>query len=184
MLHLLGLILFIASFFVPAIPNEMTSSEGQAVKVWQPPVMTHLRLAFEPLARVIDFINAKQNPNKYGYDERGDAYDYFVYETVFRFFYSIPASLGWFIIWLSGLLLLLKRHRIDSKRTLWRVASTTSALLLAALALLSVDFYRSATTYEGHFHLGAGAYFILAAYLLVGICATMFTRTINFKKLD
>lgn len=176
---LIGVIFFVASFFYPATANRMTSSAGEQVKEWLPPFNTHLRLALEPLERVARIVDASVNPGRYGIDERGDGYEYFIKDNIFRFFYSIPVSFGWFAVLFSILFVfILPDSRLKKRSALIAGAFMT----LIAVPLLAGDFYRHATTYKPYFHLGMSAYFIVLSYLLTGIGFLLTFRAIDKKE--
>ena len=150
LLYLLGIISFGASFFASSTPQKMTTSNGEEVEAWDSSFYTHLHLALEPLLRAVEYATAKNDPN-----DQGDGFEVGQRKTLGRAVYSLPVSCGWFVIVASVLVQL--RSRI------------AGGLVLAVVPLLALDFYRAATVYKGHFHLGLGAYFILMAYLAVGV---------------
>jgi hypothetical protein len=169
LLYLIGLMLFFASFFAPSVPVQMTSGEGRDAVRWESSTVTHIRLLAEPLRRVCDFVEALIDPSGYGYGQAGDEYESYVTETSYRFLYSIPASIGWLVIWASILLIRQLWHQSISHGPLQCIMTAGSIITLSAVPLLAIDFYKHATIYEGYFHLGVGAYLIVAAYLFTGI---------------
>ena len=163
LIHILGLLSFVGSFFAPASAQKMTSWHGEEVELWTPPAATHWLLALEPTIRVIDYCSAKKDPN-----DHGDGFEAGQAESIRRAFYSTPAAYGWFIIVASVLIVPWAWIRPITNALLRRCLRIAGWILLAAVPLLTLDFYRHATTYEGYFHLGLGAYLIVTAYLFIG----------------
>lgn len=165
--YLFGVLLFFSSFFCNTVPREI--SDGQKVKAWETGTVRHIHLALNPLMEAVNFINAMNVPEKYGYGERGDGYDWYLNETVKKFFYSIPISVGWFTILFSILMIrqIWTQKILQSRVKYFVIAGSISMLI--AVPLLTFDFYNHATTFQPYFYLGIGAYFIVFAYLLVSI---------------
>lgn len=182
-IYFCGLIIFFTSFFSYTAPREMIGhSEGREVKTWESSLQSHLTLAFEPFGRAVDFVNATNNPSAYGSEERGDGYDYFVKELVYRFFYSVPSFIGWWTIWLSILLSYwLVRGKLQN-RVLNFLLTVGSFFMLIAVPLLAYEFYVDATVYKPYFHLGIGAYLIVGAYFLIGMSILLLLGTTTTKK--
>jgi hypothetical protein len=162
-----GLLCFAASFFAPSTPQEMTSPTGKSVERWNPPSHTHFVLALEPILRFLDVITAEKDADAPD-GKLDEAFNEWRGNAVWRAVYSIPAACGWFTIYISLLVVPLAWRQPRISTPLKRGLRGMGILLLTAVPLLARDFYRDATTSQGHFHLGAGAYLILAAYASVG----------------
>jgi len=141
----------------------MTSSRGEGVEMWTPPLVMHLRLAMQPAISALNFFSAKRDPVSLG-----DGFEAERAESLRRALYSIPASCGWFAIVTSVLVVPSSWMRPIKRASLRRGVRIAGGILLVSVPLLARDFYRDATTYEGYYHLGAGAYFIVSAYALIG----------------
>lgn len=163
--YLFGVLLFFLSFFGNIVPRE--TFDGKEVRAWETGAVRHIHLALDPLMEAVNFINAMNVPEKYGYGGRGDGYEWYLNQTVKNFFYSIPVSIGWFTILFSVLLIrqAWTQKIKQSKVKYFLIAG--SLFMLIAVPLLIFDFYNHAVTYQPYFHLGMGAYFIVFAYLLV-----------------
>ena len=144
---------------------------GKTVKTWKTGKTNHFNLALEPFGRSLEIINAIRVP-KYGYWQ--DQYDE---EQIKLLLFSIPACFGWWTIWLSAALWYpLSRGSLRNK-TLTLLLKTGSIFMLIAVPLLCFDFYKSGISYfyesevdyGRYFHIGVGAYLIVASYLLTGI---------------
>lgn len=168
-IYLSGVLLFFLSFFGNTFPIKMTDSNGSEVEIWETGKFRHSHLALDPLLEANELVNVINVPSRYGYGQNGDGYDDYLNQTVKRFFYSIPISVGWFTILLSILFV----RQIWTQKTKHGKAQylviAGSVFTLIAVPLLVVEFYNRAITYESYFHLGAGAYLMVLAYLLVGI---------------
>ena len=163
LVYICGLLWFVASFFTPATPDQMTNSQGEEVEQWDSPGWTQLGLAFEPAFQIAEFSTAVKQP-----EDHGDGFDVEQARHLRRALYSIPASCGWFSIILSGLMMPWMWIRPSPSRPLRLGLRIAGGMILAAVPLVMGDFYGHATAYPGHFHLGPGAYLIVAAYAFVG----------------
>lgn len=165
--YFLGLGCLVISLFFPTTAQQMVS-EGE-VKFWESPARSHFFLALGPLLHSIELISIRLDPDEYGGvdgdgpGQGGDGYASLLKEKTKAFFYSIPVSISWFMVWIA--LLLRKRMRPFLLKTF---RASGFSMLLAA-AILSVKYYTWATLYPGYFHLGLGAYLIVGSFLLSGI---------------
>ena len=164
LIYICGLASFFASFFSAITPQKMTSSEGEEVELWMSPVATHLSLALEPFSQTFGYFSGNPYP-----ESHGDGFEATRRENLRRSFYSFPASCGWFGIVLSVVIMPLTWIRPVTNAKLRLGLQAAGAVIVGAVPLLALDFYRDATVYRGHFHLGLGAYLIVASYLLIGI---------------
>lgn len=169
-IYLLGLLLFFSSIFGNVTPTEMTNnSVGREVKTWEPGILRHSHLALDPLLEAIELMNVINVPSKYGYGGNGDGYEWYLKQTIKRFFYSIPVCIGWITILVSILSIWQIWKQTINQSKLKCFVKVGSIFMLLAVPLLANDFYDHAITQERYFHLGMGAYFIVSAYLLIGI---------------
>ncbi len=169
-IYLLGVLLFVLSFFGNTIPSQMTlGSDGSEVKVWEPALLRHAQIVLDPLFETNELANVIKYPSKYT-DER-DVYRYedYLHQAVKKVVRSIPLSIGWLTIVISIFLI-----RKIWKQTIKRKATryflrTGSVFILLAVPILAFGFYQDATLYKPYFHLGTAAYLIVISYLLIGI---------------
>ncbi len=168
-LYLLGLLLFFSSFFGNTTPSEMTTAEGSEVKNWETGKTTHFRLAAYPLVSFAMFIDVILDSSDFEHGQKGDGYRDYLIVTAKRFFLSIPVSVGWFTILASILLIWHIRTQKITKSKLRYFLKAGSFFMPVASVILAINFYNEATLYNPYFHLGIGAYLIVAAYLLIGI---------------
>ena len=149
----------------------MTSEHGEAVLLWVQPTGAHLQAALEPLLQIADTRSAEL-------DGPGDGAEYARAESVFRFFYSIPAAVAWWMLFVCPLVLgkLLRAAETEglSRRGQLILGGLGFISLLAAV-LKGLDYYREATTYAGYFHLEIGAYALILAYSLLSLAFTVFS---------
>jgi hypothetical protein len=166
--YLFGLLFFFASFFANVTPSEMTTSEGSEVENWETGKTAHFHLAINPLLAVANLLDVISHSSGYEHELKGDGYESYLIENIKRFFLSIPVSIGWFTIFASILLIWHIWTQKITKSKLRYFLKAGSVFMLLAAPILAIDFYGKATTYKPYFHLGTGAYFIVAAYLLIG----------------
>ena len=160
----------------------MTDSNGSEVKVWEPAPIRHLHLALDPFIEGLDVRNIFYVQDRCGYGQMGDGYEQCVKETVKRFFYSIPISIGWFAIIIS-IFLIRKIWKQPINRSVVRYfLKIGSILMLIAVPLLVFEFYNQATIYKPYFHLGIAAYLLVFAYLFIGI--SLIGLTLSKKELS
>ena len=162
-IYLVGWLCFVGSFFVPATAQQMTSEDGEAVAVWTDPADTHLHLALDPVFQVLERRASARSPISYG-DEFAEEQA----EFLRRAWWALPAACGWFAFWVS--VVWRPWLPVNTSHGGWRRRGMiiTGGVLLANVPILGQMFYREATLYPGYFHLRAGAYLLVAAYLLVG----------------
>jgi hypothetical protein len=165
-IYILGLLCFFASFLGNVTPSEMTTSEGSEVENWETGKTAHFHLAINPLLAAANLLDVISHSSGYEYELKGDGYESYLIENIKRFFLSTPVSIGWFTIFAS--ILLIWTQKITKSKLRYFLKAGSLFMLLAA-PILAIDFYGKATTYKPYFHLGTGAYFIVAAYLLIGI---------------
>jgi hypothetical protein len=165
-IYILGLLCFFASFFGNVTPSEMTTSEGSEVENWETGKTAHFHLAINPLLASANLLDVISHSSGYEHELKGDGYESYLIESIKRFFLSIPVSIGWFTIFASILLIWTQKITKSKLRYLLKAGSL---FMLLAVPILAIDFYGKATTYKPYFHLGTGAYFIVATYLLIGI---------------
>jgi len=162
-IYLAGWLCFVGSFFWPATADQMTGQFGENVKVWCSPGGTHLKLALEPVAQVWECIFCEVPPDAHG-DSREDCQRAYLGQAL----YFLPASCGWFSIWLSVVLMpwFWIRPIVNGRvrRFLW----IAGVVMLVAVPLLAREYYHWATVYKGYFHLGLGAYLVVLAYVCIG----------------
>ena len=162
-IYLFGLLCFIGSFFARATAQQMTSERGETVAVWTDPADTHLHLALDPIFQILERRAAARSPDAYG-----DGFKEEQAEFLRRAWRALPAACGWFAIWAS--VLWRPWMRLGRSLGTWRRdgMATAGALLLVNVPILIRAFYREGTICPGYFHLGAGAYLMVAAYFFVG----------------
>ena len=171
-----GLACFFLSFFFPATPAQVSNPNYDRVKVWASPLETHFNLALEPLGSAIDYFS--NDIKTYGGPD-GLAQENFKLDQsrkLWRFFYSLPASVGWFSIWIS-LAASVYLRKGGKSAYIYRYFKWAGTVLLGTALLISLDFYQVATLWKGHFFLGLGAYFIVSAYALLGVSFRLFSLT-------
>ena len=162
-IYFFGLLCFVGSFFARATAQRMTTARGEAVAVWTDPADTHLHLALDPVFQILERRAAARSP-----DGCGDDFGEEQAEFLRRAWHTLPVACGWFAIWASVLWRPWVRVS-DPHGTRRRYGMLTAGgLLLANVPFLILAFYREGTVYAGYFHLGAGAYLIVTAYLFVG----------------
>jgi len=159
-LLLFGFIAFLLSFHFVALPNRALN-DGANIVEWTESSETHFRLAIEPIAALLRFFTMEKHPELNG---DGDAMERA--NCIERFFYSIPAAMSWFII--LGLPIAICLEKFTRYPIPLGVTSIAGLVVLIAFFLLRRDFYHEASIFPG-FHLGTGAYLILASYLLTGL---------------
>ena len=161
-IYFFGLLCFVVSFFARATAQRMTTERGETFAVWTDPIDTHLHLALEPVFQILER-QAAQSPDSYG-DEFGEEQA----EFLRRAWHTLPVACGWFAIWASVLWRpWIRVGELHGTRRRYGMLAA-SGLLLVNVPFLILAFYREGTVYTGYFHLGAGAYLIVAAYLFVG----------------
>jgi hypothetical protein len=177
--YVLGILLFALSFFGKTVPVQMTDSNGSEVKVWETGRYKHLHLALDPLIEAVEIVNVINVPDRYGYGGKGDGYEYYRNQTIKRFFFSIPVSIGWFTIALSIFLIWKIWKQTINQSKIRHFIKIGSVFILISVPLLIFDFYKHSTTYNPHIHLEMAAYFIIFAYLFIGLSLLSFSINKN-----
>jgi hypothetical protein len=152
-----GATILLVSYFYPVVPSQMTSAEGHTVKHWSEGCTVHPLMAVGPLLNILNAITAGREC----YDDHSDCYRWAKNKALKELLLSIPVSLGWFAIWFFPFL------GIPYKNKLF-VLSALVAILLS-IPILSIDFYKHASTYQPYFHLGVGAYLIVIGFFFSSV---------------
>lgn len=167
--YVLGLLMFILSFFGNATPHSAKQGDRSVIEDWYSGRFAHIQMVLDPLVEGIELFNVINLLSKYTNEKDVYTYKDYLTQAVIRVLRSIPISIGWFTIALS-IFFIRKLFTKDAKPGKFKyLVLIGSICLLISVPLLAYNFYYRAMIWKPYFHLGASAYLIVLAYLFVGI---------------
>lgn len=183
-IYVLGLLMFILSFFGNATPHSAKQGDPSVIEDWYSGRFAHIQMILDPLVEGIELFNVINLPSKYTNEKDVYRYEDYLTQAIVRLLRSIPISIGWFTIVLS-IFFIRKLFRKELKPGKFKyLVFIGSICLLISVPLLTHNFYNWATIWKPYFHLGSSVYLIVLAYLFIGIALLQSCFSQHIKKTE